>query len=274
MSEQGGQKDKKNVEPKDNKGAGNKSRSPRYPCISLREAVKNAKALYEKDGRALVAKEVAVKVWGYNKLHGRSLTILAAIAQYGLLRYQSGSVGVSDDAFTIIEAPRSSLERKTVLEKCAKLPTIFDELSQSYSENLPSDEALKWTLKQRGFTDEGAQTTIACLRDTNMFVKEETRDYTGDNEETKVTEEHKELSPMQPVAQQITKTIGATLPQNNSDDRATDSFTLDEGPVVLQYPKALSSSSFEDFKSWMELQLRKIQRRIKNGTPPADDEKN
>ncbi len=194
MDEQGGQKDKKMVETKQSKRKKYKPRSPRYPCISLREAVKNAKALFEKEGKTLVAKEVAVKVWGYNKLHGRSLTILAAMAQYGLLRYQSGSVGISDDAFIIIEAPHDSSERKVALERCAKSPTIFDELYQSYSEGLPSDDQLSWTLKQRGFTDEGAQTTIGCLRDTNMFVREELKDYTGGNEEKKGIEEKGKIS--------------------------------------------------------------------------------
>lgn len=197
MNKQDGQKDKKMAKTKEHKMAKYKPRSPRYPCISLREAVKNTKALYKANGKALVAKVVAVKAWGYNRLHGRSLTVLAAIAQYGLIRYQGGNVGITDDAFTIIEAPRNSLERKVALERCAKLPTIFDELHQSYAENLPSDEALKWTLKQRGFTDDGAQTTVECFRDTNMFVKEEIQDYVGGNEVKKGIEKHKELPPIQ-----------------------------------------------------------------------------
>jgi hypothetical protein len=198
MNAQSGQKNEKTVKPEHSKNGKPKPRSPRYPCISLREAVKNARALYEKDGRVLVAKEIAVKAWGYNTLHGRSHAVLAAMTQYGLLQYhQSGNVGISEDAFTIIEAPRNSLERKTVLEKCAKMPDIFDELSQSYAENLPSDDALKFTLKQRGFTDEGAQTTIACLRDTKMFVREELKDYVGGSEVKEEIREHKELPLMQ-----------------------------------------------------------------------------
>lgn len=190
MSEQ---KDKKTKESENQSRGKYKPRSPRYPCISLREAFKNARDLYEKEGRAFVAKEIAVKAWGYNKLHGRSLTVLAAMAQYGLIRYQGGTVSITDDAFTIIGAPRNSLERKVALERCAKLPTIFDELYQSYAEGLPSDDSLKWTLKQRGFTEEGAQITIACLRDTNMFVKEEVQEYAGDNEVKEEMEEQEGL---------------------------------------------------------------------------------
>lgn len=41
-----------------------------------------------------------------------------------------------------------------------------------------------------------------------------------------------------------------------------DVWNLDEGPVVLQYPAKLSAASFEDFESWITLQLRKIKRGI------------
>ena len=41
-----------------------------------------------------------------------------------------------------------------------------------------------------------------------------------------------------------------------------DTFTLDEGPVILQWPASMSSTSYEDFNDWIELQLRKIKRSI------------
>jgi hypothetical protein len=41
-----------------------------------------------------------------------------------------------------------------------------------------------------------------------------------------------------------------------------DTFTLDEGDVVLQWPERLSQESYEDLESWMHLQLRKIKRRV------------
>lgn len=41
-----------------------------------------------------------------------------------------------------------------------------------------------------------------------------------------------------------------------------DVWNLDEGPVVLSYPAKMSAPSFEDFESWISLQLRKIKRGI------------
>jgi hypothetical protein len=43
-----------------------------------------------------------------------------------------------------------------------------------------------------------------------------------------------------------------------------DTFTLDEGIVVLQWPSSLSETSFEDFESWIQLQLKKIKRSVAN----------
>ena len=50
-----------------------------------------------------------------------------------------------------------------------------------------------------------------------------------------------------------------------------DVFTLEEGPVVLQYPEQLSQESFEDFQSWLELIVRKAKRSIRSGDEPAGD---
>lgn len=41
-----------------------------------------------------------------------------------------------------------------------------------------------------------------------------------------------------------------------------DVFSLDEGQVVLQWPDAMSKDSYEDFKAWIELQIRKIGRSV------------
>jgi hypothetical protein len=41
-----------------------------------------------------------------------------------------------------------------------------------------------------------------------------------------------------------------------------DTFTLDEGPAMLQYPAKMTAESFEDFEDWLNLQLKKIKRGI------------
>ena len=40
----------------------------------------------------------------------------------------------------------------------------------------------------------------------------------------------------------------------------SDTFTLDEGQVILQWPANMSPESYEDFKSWLDLVARKAKR--------------
>ncbi|MEP7043845.1 MAG: hypothetical protein ABI843_12330 [Dokdonella sp.] len=49
--------------------------------------------------------------------------------------------------------------------------------------------------------------------------------------------------------------------------RATkqDVFSLDEGEVVLQWPDGMSQDSYDDFKTWIDLQLKKIARSVPKG---------
>ena len=51
-----------------------------------------------------------------------------------------------------------------------------------------------------------------------------------------------------------------------------DVFTLEEGPVVLQWPASLSPDSFEDLSGWWEIMLRKIKRSVAERGEAGEDE--
>ena len=53
-----------------------------------------------------------------------------------------------------------------------------------------------------------------------------------------------------------------------------DVFTLDSGPVVLQWPDRLTNEEYEDLEGWIKLVLRKAKRSVvadRSGSD-ADDE--
>ena len=211
-------------------------RSPRYPSMSLRVAINNIRELHEKEGRALVPREVAVKAWGYKSLHGSSLTLLAAVAQYGLLRREKGKVGISEDAFIILEAPNNSSEKKDALERCSREPRIFSEIIQNHPKGLPSDDTLKWELRQKNFTEQGAEVVIACLRDTISFVEEELKDNNVANQQEKEEIQTKPKPPMK------TETTTQHLSGNISGRTQVTGkltidwvFPLDKGSVCLSW---------------------------------------
>jgi hypothetical protein len=161
-----------------------KERSPRYPSVSLKEAIEKVSELYNREGRNFVAREIAVKSWGYKSLHGAALGLIAAIGQYGLLEQNKGQVQISEDGWTIIEAPRNSAEYKEAVKRCAMAPTIFQELSEEYGDTLPSDDNLKWNLQKRKFTVDASSTVIQVYRETMAFLKEANFDGAPESENT------------------------------------------------------------------------------------------
>lgn len=42
-----------------------------------------------------------------------------------------------------------------------------------------------------------------------------------------------------------------------------DTFTLDEGQVVLQWPSRISPENYDDLKDWLDLMARRIKRAVK-----------
>ena len=60
-------------------------RSPNFPSLSLEEAVDFAKGIWDKNRKALIPREAAAKDLGYTGLTGRSMSVLGALNQYGLV---------------------------------------------------------------------------------------------------------------------------------------------------------------------------------------------
>jgi len=231
-----------------------KDRSPRYPSMSLREAVEKAKALYRNEKRAMVPIQVAVKSWGYGSLHGVSLTILAGMTQYGLLVRKKGLVGISQEAFTILEAPRDSPERLETLRICSRSPAIFAELLDKHKDSLPSDDAIKWDLKQKGFADQAAQSVIACLRDTISFVDEEVKGYIGGNESEDQERPNAEEPPMSESNTANQRPIGTPASHSAAKRPGDWVLPLGEGTVSLSWSGVTpTADTLEALRKYLEV---------------------
>jgi hypothetical protein len=245
-------------------------RSPNYPVVSLQKAVERAKTLYDAYKGAEIPIAVVHQKWGYKPFTVNAVQLAAALKAYGLIAVKGAGekqfIKLSDRAQKILG---NHPDREKLLQEAALSPTIYKEIWEKYQpEGLPTDEALSTYLRwERKFNPNYISRLIADFRNTIDFAQI-TATISGGGKKT-----NPEASPdvggsKPPENGKISPPTGAALLPDRCD-MATDTFTLDEGPVVLQYPKTLSSSSFEDFKSWTELQLRKIQRSIKNDVPPV-----
>lgn len=150
-----------------------RTRSRNYPAFGLAEAIQKARELYDRDGKASVAREEAVKAWGYAGLNGASLRALAALNQYGLVDSPAPkTVRLSPRALTILLEPEDSPERVEAIREAAKEPAIFGELLEQYPDGLPSDGAMvSHLVRNESFTEAAAKSLIAAFRDTLELAK-------------------------------------------------------------------------------------------------------
>jgi hypothetical protein len=159
-----------------------KSRSPRYPQISLREAIGKVKMVYEKEHTHKADRTVIATDMGYAGLNGASAAVIASLRQYGLLERSGDAMRVSEDATTILELPPGDEQRSLAIQKAAQMPPLFAELNDAFGSKLPSDENLRLYLVKAGFNRNAATNLIRTYRDTLSLVKEEVEGYDAEGE--------------------------------------------------------------------------------------------
>jgi hypothetical protein len=171
------------------------SRSPRYPQVSLREALSRVQQVYLKENKHKADKEVIAKDLGYAGINGASLGMIAALKHYGLLENVGDGLRISDAAVAILDLPRNDPSRSEAIKRVAFSPKLFAELFASYSFKLPSDENLKQSLTKKGFTDKAATSIVRTYRDTIGLVQEETEGYTSGASESSRSREAVQTMP-------------------------------------------------------------------------------
>jgi len=133
-------------------------RSPRYPGLSLPEAISAVDKIYQEEGRSGVSAEVAMQHMGFKGRSGASLKVLSALRKYGLVDdIGFNEVKTSQRAVTILA--NKGIEQSQDRD-CAVLDALFsvdlfaylyDKVGQS-----PSEKNLAAQLETQGFTKDGA----------------------------------------------------------------------------------------------------------------------
>jgi hypothetical protein len=118
-----------------------------------------------------------------DSLSGCALTILASLYQYGLVTRKIGEMGISEDAFTILNAPEDSQDKADALAKCGSKPKVFREIYTKYSNNLPADNILIWYLQQQKYSKQAAETIIQCYKETVEYANLHEKWPSADTEE-------------------------------------------------------------------------------------------
>jgi hypothetical protein len=164
-----------------------RSRSPNFPALSLPDAIKKTKVIYDADGRTPTSGKVIMNHLGYGeKISGSAGRVLSALRQYGLLQDAAGDkYRVSDAAFHILTLSDDSAIRKTAIESAARKPAIFNELLKEYPDRLPSNSTLRDTLiADKKFNPVSVDSFIRAFRGTIEFAKLYDTPYSKPSRET------------------------------------------------------------------------------------------
>ena len=126
-----------------------RTRSPNYPAIGLREAVERAGKLYAADGRAGSLLESAVKYFGFNRPHGTAMALVSALRKYGLIEVANNRVTLTKRAIDILVFPDGDVRKTDAIRAAALAPEIYQDLYNHYSMRgrLSSEQSLKAELE-------------------------------------------------------------------------------------------------------------------------------
>ena len=147
-----------------------KMRSPNFPTIALGQAIDLVGKIFREDRQNAIDKEVAAKHMGYTGLTGRTLKLMGALSQYGLLdKVAKGQVRVSRNAVSILHWSDDE-ERRDAIAKAGTSPVLFRRIRDAFDD--PSERTITSYLIKEGFTDSAIPAVLKSYRDTNRFLAE------------------------------------------------------------------------------------------------------
>jgi hypothetical protein len=138
-------------------------RSPNCPQLTFQDAAEKGRLLYQHEHTHPASKEVVAQSLGYSGLNGRSLSMIGALRQYGLIVGPGDGMRVSDDAVAYFELPEGP-ERDAALSRMVFAPSVFAQIHAEFGDNLPSEQNLKHYLIKTGFLPKAAEDVIAVYR--------------------------------------------------------------------------------------------------------------
>lgn len=155
-----------------------RQRSPKYPSISLKEAINRAKIFKDKEGWNKANIPVALKAWGYAAKSSGGLQTIASLKNYGLMNDEGSSskrcVYLSGFSKQILQDNRKvSPERDEAIKQAALKPRIFAELWVKWGKiGLPSDENMEYfLLSEKNFNENSVSDLIKKFKETIEFAK-------------------------------------------------------------------------------------------------------
>jgi hypothetical protein len=176
-------------------------RSPNCPQITFADAIEKGRKVYSKEHTHPAARLVVAQDLGYSGMNGRSLTLIGALRQYGILEGSGDALRVTKDAIAYYEMDDGE-EKNEAVRRMVFAPDLFSELREIFKDKLPSEGNLKHTLVTKGFSSKAAEDVIRVYKANVQLVGGEQSGYSGgdpDPEETLMQNTGFTTPPAKPV---------------------------------------------------------------------------
>lgn len=249
-----------------------RGRGPSYPALAVDQAIGKAQQFWTHEKRGAAPVSAAAKHWGYTETSSSGKVAIAALLHYGLIEASGANenrmVRLTSRALDIILDSDTSPKRRAAVQDAVKTPKIYGEILTKWSPfELPSDQTLRFfLLREKGFNDGSVDSFIKDFRRSVEYAQFGVEDSVTPTLEMESPSEsqpqHSVPAGIVPMAGSATGSSRAVGVLQVLPGTKQDTFTLDEGTVVLQWPSQMSAHSYDDFKDWIELQLRKIKRSV------------
>jgi hypothetical protein len=227
-------------------------RSPSFPAINLETAIRRARELYERERQHPTHVETIVHHWGYKGMTGPANLSVAALKKFGLLTDEGKGAErrgrLTHLAVEIIANPDHAA-RAEAIKQAALTPTAHRELWDRYGNELPSDANLRWELvRQRGFTEGGAEDFIRGYKQTVAFAQLEASDRSPRtaNDAPVADDSHAVL----PDAHEPASPVASSEPADTRTQSSASRFPIpifNGGTVVVEGEFPLSEEDWNQF---------------------------
>ncbi len=148
-------------------------RSPRYPSITLRDAIEFISTIHDTERTNPIDREVAAQAMGYSGISGRSAKVLSSLIQYGLLEKRGkNEVRVSRRSVEILY-PGSRESKVHALTDSAFEPELFKRINERFPDGRPSEASLRSYFTKEEFTNAAIPPAIRAYLDTCQFLEDE-----------------------------------------------------------------------------------------------------
>lgn len=154
-------------------------RSPNCPQVTFQEVAEKGRLLYQREHTHPANKEVVAQSIGYSGINGRSLSMIGALRQYGIIEGPGEGLRVTEDAVTYFEL-ESGAERAAALSRMLFTPPVFAQIHQEFGDTLPSEQNLKYYLIKQGFLPKAAEDVISVYRENIRLVENKPSRYNED----------------------------------------------------------------------------------------------